>query len=264
MRPKHILITSQGLSADITQEIADDLALANSLFIPQQNVNSIGLGKKGIIYAVRSIILRTFFKHQLSDQLFSMLDGDYIYLHKYTISLINHLYNLNSRFNFSEDYSTIYWENEDSVLILTQPRVTLEIPTDEELECFVPNNESAGSFSTDIEELKDALNFFEGFYAGSVWKPIRFEISAGKEVELKYTHPSANITKALSASGTQDGTFALDSETLKKTLAKVKDKRDERDEPLTAEFTYEDGRLGVHCTIGDSYDIIFALLTEEE
>ena len=263
-RKKEILDAK--LSMEVTEEIADDLALTNSLFVPQQDVNSIGLGKEGLIYAVRSVILRTRFTSALPDDLFANLDPDedYIYLHKYMIGFINHVFGSNPVFNFSSDYSTIYWEDESSSTFLTQPSRELAIPSDEDIESFVPAAGQGGSFSVDTNTLKESLGFFDGFYVGSVWKPIRFESTANKEVVVRYKHPTADITKSLPAIPSTDGEFTLDSDTVRRVMMKVRDKRPEKTTPLEAVFTFDDNAPGVLCEIDNYYSIVFCKLSDEE
>lgn len=254
------------LSMEVTEEIADDLALTNSLFVPQQDVNSIGLGKEGLIYAVRSVILKTRFTSALPDDLFINLDPDedYIYLHKYMIGFINHVFGSNPVFNFSSDYSTIYWEDESSSTFLTQPSRELAIPSDEDIESFVPAAGQGGSFSVDTNTLKESLGFFDGFYVGSVWKPIRFESTANKEVVVRYKHPTADITKSLPAIPSTDGEFTLDSDTVRRVMMKVRDKRPEKTTPLEAVFMFDDDAPGVLCEIDNYYSIVFCKLSDEE
>lgn len=263
-RKKEILDAK--LSMEVTEEIADDLALTNSLFVPQQDVNSIGLGKEGLIYAVRSVILKTRFTSALPDDLFVNLDPDedYIYLHKYMIGFINHVFGSNPVFNFSSDYSTIYWEDESSSTFLTQPSRELAIPSDEDIESFVPAIGQGGSFSVDTNTLKESLGFFDGFYVGSVWKPIRFESTANKEVVVRYKHPTADITKSLPAIPSTDGEFTLDSDTVRRVMMKVRDKRLEKTTPLEAVFTFDDDAPGVLCEIDNYYSIVFCKLSDEE
>ena len=263
-RKKEILDAK--LSMEVTEEIADDLALTNSLFVPQQDVNSIGLGKEGLIYAVRSVILKTRFTSALPDDLFVNLDPDedYIYLHKYMIGFINHVFGSNPVFNFSSDYSTIYWEDESSSTFLTQPSRELAIPSDEDIESFVPAVGQGGSFSVDTNILKESLGFFDGFYVGSVWKPIRFESTANKEVVVRYKHPTADITKSLPAIPSTDGEFTLDSDTVRRVMMKVRDKRPEKTTPLEAVFTFDDDAPGVLCEIDNYYSIVFCKLSDEE
>ena len=259
-------ILKDNLHIDITDEIADDLHLANSLFIPQQDVNSIGLGKDGLIYAVRSVILKAHFTSDLDEDFFSNLDPseDYVYLHRYLIGLIHYIYSSNHTFNFSSDYSTMYWEDDTSAVYITQPPRELAIPSDEELSSFVPTTGTGGSFSVDAEFLKNSLGFFDGFYVGSVWKPIRFESIANKEVIVRYKHPTADITKSLPAVSDRDGEFTLDSDTVRRILMKVSDKRLDKTTPLEAVFTFDDDAPGVLCEIGDYYSIVFCKLNDDE
>ena len=167
-------------------------------------------------------------------------------------------------FNCSSDYSTIYWEDENSSTFLTQPSRELAIPSDEDIESFVPAAGQGGSFSVDTNTLKESLGFFDGFYVGSVWKPIRFESTANKEVIVRYKHPTADITKSLPAIPSTDGEFTLDSDTVRRVMMKVRDKRVEKTTPLEAVFTFDDDAPGVLCEIDNYYSIVFCKLSDEE
>ena len=259
-------ILKDDLCIEVTDEMSDDMYLANSLFIPQQDVNSIGLGKDGLIYAVRSVILKARFTNSIDEKFFNNLDPaeDYVYLHRYLVGLFHFIQPSNPMFYFSSDYSTMYWEDDTSAIYITQPPRELAIPSDEELSSFVPAPGVGGSFSVDAEFLKNSLGFFDGFYVGSVWKPIRFESIANKEVVVRYKHPTADITKALPSMSDTDGEFVLDSDTVRKILMKVRDKRLDKTEPLEATFTFDNEAPGVLCEIGNYYNIVFCKLNDDE
>ena len=61
-----------------------------------------------------------------------------------------------------------------------------------------------------------------------------------------------------------DGEFVLDSDTVRKILMKVKDKRVDKTTPLEAVFTFDDDSPGVLCEIGDYYSIVFCKLNDDE
>ena len=208
----------------ITDEIVDALNFADSLFTAQSTqVNSIGLGRKDIMYADRATVMKIYLQSSLSDDLFFDNEGnsigDYIFIHSLTIKLFNFLVKTSSEVYFTTDYGTLYWEDDSTQIFLVSEDRKVALPTAEEFEGIKPspNNE----FEVNTDTLKKSLDFFAGFYEGSVWKPVTFNVIPGKEVMLYYRHPSAEITKALSgAQGNVEGAFTVDSETLKKVIGK--------------------------------------------
>ena len=256
-------IKSENLLLELNDDVIGDLNLAGSLFVTQGNVNSIGLGKTGVIYADRATILRTEFLEFLPESLFTgNTDDGYIYIHQYILGLFGILYKENPHIYFSNDYSIIYWESDDKELMYTSPYRELAIPTDSQLESLVPQNTDS-SFDVDIETLKNSLDFFNGFYEGSVWKPITFNCVANKETVMRYKHPSADIIKALPNTCAYDGTFILDSESIKKILSKIRDKREDKEEPLNVIFNFDNDSPGILCTIGNYCNVIFAKLEDD-
>ena len=257
-------IMDLGLKLTLTDEIISDFNLASSLFINQGRVNSIGLSKNGVIYADRSTILKTTFTSPIEDNLFKCVeDGeDYFYIHSQLISLMNIIYKDNPDIYFSDNYEEIYWANDDVELVYIYANRDLAIPTDEQLEAFIPQNPDS-YFEVDLGIFKDALNFFNGFYEGSVWKPITFNCVANKEITMRYRHPSADITKELPCSCSTDGEFILESDAIKKVTSKVKDKREDKSEDMKIRVSYDDEAPGILCNIGDYCMVIFAKLEDD-
>lgn len=257
-------IMDLGLKLTLTDEIISDFNLASSLFINQGRVNSIGLSKNGVIYADRSTILKTTFTSPIEDNLLKCVeDGeDYFYIHSQLISLMNIIYKDNPDIYFSDNYEEIYWANDDVELVYIYANRDLAIPTDEQLEAFIPQNPDS-YFEVDLGIFKDALNFFNGFYEGSVWKPITFNCVANKEITMRYRHPSADITKELPCSCSTDGEFILESDAIKKVTSKVKDKREDKSEDMKIRVSYDDEAPGILCNIGDYCMVIFAKLEDD-
>ncbi len=58
--------------------------------------------------------------------------------------------------------------------------------------------------------------------------------------------------------------FVLDSDTVRKVLMKVTDKREDKTTPLEAKFIFDDDAPGVLCEIGNYYSIVFCKLNDDE
>ena len=248
----------------LTDDVMDDLSLASGLFISQSDVNSIGLGKKGVIYADRATILRTKFNNPIDDVFFTNLneDEEYVYIHEYLIGLFQLLKRTNPEVSFNPSYDSFYWTDGVSEIILAQEFRELSIPTQEEINSIIPKNKDS-YFEVSLEELKNALDFFTGFYEDSAWKPLTFTSVANKEISLRYNHNQSDITKELSVVCGYDGSFILGSDSVRKIAMKVKDRREDTTDPLMVRFTFDNEALGVHCEIGNFCDVIFAKLEDD-
>ena len=258
-------ITKSGLVLDLNEDILGDFNLVSNLFASQGSVNSVGLGKNGIIYADRATILKTEFVTSIPDDLFESLadDESYIYIHHYLLSLFPYLAKENTKIYFSSNYDSIYWKSEDKELVYMSDYREIAIPDDDQLEGFIPQNKDS-LFELSISDFKDALDFFNGFYEGSAWRPITFVSTANKEITLRYRHPEADITKTLPCVCDYDGTFILESEALKKVMNKVRDKRgDSKEGPMIVKVNFDDDAPGVLCQVGDYCNVIFAKLEDD-
>lgn len=255
--------TIEGCQLEITNEILNDLNLASGLFISQGNVNSIGLGPEGIIYADRATILRTKFQNEIPMKFFKNLEEDekYVYLHQYVLSLIPLIYKDNPKIYFNNSYQTIYWQTDNMELYYVTDNIELAIPTDEQLDSIIPAEDSnCGEFEVDLGEFKDAVDFFSGFFTGSAWKPITFNSVANKELTMRYKQSEADITKTLNCTSDYEGSFILESESLRKVIGRVKSRDGEL---LTIKFRFDNDSPGVFCNIGECCNVIFAKLEDD-
>lgn len=202
-----------------TPEVVDALNFADSLFTSSTSqANSVGLGQCNVIYSDRSAVLKIALKDSLPSELF--IDSDYIYIHSTTIKLLNYLIPSSNELLFNEDFGTFYWEDVNSAIYMVSSDRKIALPSDEEFQAILPQGD--GCFNTKLTTLRQGLDFFTGFYEGSMWKPITFKAERGKEVLLHYHHPTAEITKELDGVvGTEDGIFTVDSETLRKIITKL-------------------------------------------
>lgn len=244
-------------------DVITNMQLVTSLFLNNSintGVNSIGLSKNNLIYADRVAIVKLTHEIPFDDNLFI---DEYINIHTFTANLITLLSKLNNNVLFNNDYGTIYWEDDNNKLCLASDIRRITIPDEETCNGILPNPDNQITFSVALPTLKEGIDFFNGFYEGTNWKPITFNVIANKEVSLYYKHPTTEVTKVLqNAISDGDGTFMIDSELLKKIINKAKDKF--IDNPDTqAIFTFDNESAGIHCTIEDKYDIIFGKFLDD-
>lgn len=244
-------IASNKLS--LQADLAEAISATSSMFSSAGHNNAIALKRKSIMYADRSIVLEASFDNAIE----FIKEGEAVELHKYSAGFMLQALKFGSDFFFSDDKSTIYWQSTDgnmSVVLITEA-CEIAIPTSDELASIRPT--SGGSFDIDHRELYNALEFFNGFYEASVWKPITFDIGL-KETRLHYKHPTTEISKELNVSANAISNFAIGSENLSRLLSQSIDRSGASE--LKVHFEYDSTSAGVRCIVGDYYDITFAKL----
>jgi hypothetical protein len=201
------------------------------------------------MYADRSIIL------EVNHNAAADSDAD-IYLHKYTVGLISLISRMSNVFVFDADYNFVYWRDASCKLVIASDPREIAFPSRDDIQALTP---SASTFEVSQAKLLSGLDFFNGFYASSSWKPITLtEVEEG--LLLNYAHPTAEISKVVditSTSETRNVSFSIMSEMLEKLL----ERSNELIPDELATFTYDENGAGVLCTVGSMYTIIFAKIT---
>lgn len=236
----------------LTEELIAAISITTSMFSSVGRNNAIALFKNHVMYSDRSIVL----KAKLEDTL--PLSDEKVILHRFTAGVLPFLFKEHPVIQFVDDFEILFWDDGGGTsLVLVSEPCEISLPTNEELQAISPG-ENSGVLEVPHTNLQMCLNFFNGFYEASVWKPITFQISANKEASLYYRHPTTEITKALANPGDKDGEFIVGSETLMKLVNKAVDTLDEG----TVIFRYDDEAPGVSCNIASLYEVVFAKLTE--
>lgn len=238
----------------ITPTLLNSLNFVDTLFSNQSSqVNSIGLNKKNIIYSDRATVLKI---NLTSDAFLENLiipnNEEYIFIHSNTIKLFNLLFKTSGVMYFTDTYDDLYWEDEDSSLYMILEERKVALPTQEEFESIKPQD--AGQFEISLGSIKNGLDFFTGFYEGSMWKPITFEIFPNKEISLHYKHPIAEITKTLNnVVGSKESIFTIDSETLRKILNRASENTG------SVIFSYDEDAPGIYILMGNCEAVLSKL-----
>lgn len=245
----------------LNEELLSGLSFVDSLFTAQGRVNSVGLGINNIVYSDRALVVKSYLSKNFPEELFSSLSDDsYIYLHTAIIKLLPLLYKTNANIYFSGDYNILYWNDNNTEIYIASPDREVVLPTEEEFKNIQPPSGSP-TFSIDPEVLSNCLEFFDGFYEGSAWKPITFNINANKDISLYYRHPTTEITKILpGVVCNTDGSFAIDSEMLKKVINRVKDS----DAEEKVNITFDEDAPGIYLSADiTGYEAVFSKLSGE-
>lgn len=247
----------EGNELVLTEELADTISVATSMLSAAAHNNAIALNADSVMYADRSIV----FQAKLQESIATLAGRGSVDLHKYTVGFLVWAMKFNNVFHFSDDFQQVYWVSDSGdscmTVLLTSEPCEIAIPTPEELQAIQPAGET-GSMVIDHRELAYALEFFNGFYEASVWKPITFTLSASGASKLYYKHPTTEISKELDAKVTLDCDFALSSENMSKILNRSIALTENK--PLDVQFTYDEDAAGVRCVIGDYFDVVFAKL----
>ena len=210
-------IQQAGLHLVLTEELINDFVLANSLFVVQGHTNSIGLASSDVMYADRSVVLKMNLENPVEEEFFENLTGDsHVYLHSSFLELFNHIFEYDPNVHFSSDYDLIFWTDNVSSIIMASPEHEIALPDDDDWEEIRPKDPNS-YFVTKVSTVNSDLDFFVGFYESSQWKPLTFNVSQQNGVTMVYKHPTAEVKKELEVSAcTADGSFKIDSETLKR------------------------------------------------
>lgn len=252
----------------MTPEIRNYFDLANSLFTTQARINSIGVSQTNVMYADKNCIVKENLSEPLSDDLFMCLDPEdnHIYLHTFTVKIMDILKDFNNVFYFNDEYELMVWEDDNTNLVIFSDDKNISLPTDKQLESFLPKDKEA-YFEVSLSDLKNSLAFFVGFYSSETWQPIRFTIEKDKDIILSYNHPTSEITKTLiGVRGTKEGSFLIDSEVLRKILAKLDCKDFEEEPVIRINYDEKDSgndAPGVYGTLGTTYEFLISKLLDD-
>ncbi len=248
---------------ELNEDIIESLTLADSLFTAQASsaINSVGLGMYDIMYADRSVVLKILLNEALPSELFEdLVNEDHIFIHSYLIKLLSLVYRFDNNTYFTPDYSTFYWEDDNTSILLISEDRKVALPSTEEFEGIKPSDSTSG-FEVLPSTLKNGLNFFTGFYDGSVWKPLTFKAVVNKEVDLYYRHPTTEITKILNDTiSTSNGEFTIDSETLRKIVSKICDKFPKDD--VLIKFNFDEEAPGIYMEVPGLYEVVLSKLED--
>ena len=256
INPKHRI--------SLTQELINNVNLFNYVFNSSFNTNAIGLTQEYIMYSDRNVVIKSTLSERLSDDLFDTTTSEspYIYLHVDTLKLLILLSSFRNDYMFDDSYDILYWEDDNTKLIFNNETKMCALPDNDQYEGIKPHDTNV-TFSISVSELDNTLDFFDGIYVESNWKPLNFETLAGHNVNVRYTHPTTDASKEIEGCVSNfTGSFLIDADTLKKILTKIKDfGLAESDVVFNYdEDTCEEPAVGVMIHIGDKFEAVISKL----
>lgn len=264
-------IKDKGVQLQLSPEFMTFSKKAMSFMGVNIKNNSIAVYPDHLIYADRTIIYR---ENGTANYGNSKLD--FFSLHKNVLSLFEFLEQTDVVY-YDEATRTVCWEHpyvKNFRFIIMVETCNISIPSDSDLEAITPDALRRTRLGIKVSKLKEAIEFFSGMYEASIWKPITFEWTDQKILNLKYQHPTTDINKVLDVEEIIEQTqpeienaeFILISDALKTTIEPLSD-----DDQVTLEFNDakpdEQNGAGVRFYLENSsgqrdLDVVFAKLTE--
>ena len=232
----------------VNEALESFLKASNSLMANTSADSSVFLSKESGIYADRSVV-------------FIAKDIDFnnnkdIFLHNNSIKFCQVTKGNNNFYTFLEEANAIRWTSENQLIrtYFVQSEADLALPSDEDLESITPKADNSMKISVGI--LLNAIEFFNGFYEGSIWKPLDFTVEAGSsQIKLSYSHSSAEIEKFIDAESDfkYNQKFSIASDSIKSILSVVNS-----DSEVT--FIFEKDAPGILMTVDNFWCLLADIL----
>jgi len=250
----------------LSTELINNVNLFNYVFNASLNANAIGLTRDYIMYSDRSVVIKSTLTEKLPEALFdgTSKDEPYVYLHVDAMKLLTLLSQYRNEFSFDASFDVLYWEDENTRLIFSNEAKICALPTKAQYEEICPQDKSV-TFEISPEKLKETLEFFNGIYVETSWKPLEFVTEAGKNVVVKYKHPTTEAEKEIDGVvSNYTGSFLVDAETLRKIVTKIGD-FNLNDTNLVINYdeaTCQEPARGIFVKIGDNFEAVVSKLVD--
>lgn len=255
-----------GHHIEMTEDIINKMNLFSYLFDMSSRVNAVGFSKTHAFYSDRSIVVKDALAEPFNDAMFEGIEDEdgYIYLHSDAMKLMSMLHLYKNGFDFDSSYSVLFWNDDDTSLIYQNDDKNVVLPNEEQWEGIKPQDQNV-SFNVSINQLGSVVDFFNGIYVETGWKPLEIACVAGKTVEANYRNPLAEASKEFEGvTCPYTGKFVVDADTLRKIISKEKDIV-----ASNAEVSFifdEDGcqspAPGILIKIGDDFEAVMSKLSE--
>lgn len=187
-----------GSTISITQDLLDFIHISSTYMSAINKNNSIAIYNDRLVYADRTIVLRL-----TTSVLETPLTEEPLLVHKFILSFLEFVASDTASFVINEDRSSILWKSGDDdnfwAIIAIDP-CNIAIPEQTDIEAITPEATSQQIALIKPTRFSEAIDFFNGLFEASVWKPITFfwkSDSGDQSIKLTYQHPSTEVEKNL-------------------------------------------------------------------
>jgi len=187
-----------GSQVTITQDLLDFVHISSTYMSTINKNNSIAIYNDRLVYADRTIVLKLATK-----VLEAQITDEPILIHKFVLGFLEFVASDTPSFMIDENRSTVLWksgEDEDFWAIISIDPCNIAIPEQADIENIIPEASLQQIALIKPARFTEAIDFFNGLFEASVWKPITFfwnYNSGDQKIKLTYQHPTTEVEKDL-------------------------------------------------------------------
>lgn len=187
-----------GSSVSITQDLLDFVHISSTYMSTINKNNSIALYNDHLVYADRTIVLTL-----NTEVLEAQITDEPILIHKFVLGFLEFVASDTPSFIVDEARQSILWksgEDDNFWAIISIDPCNIAIPEQSDIEAIIPEEDSQQVALIKPSRFTEAIDFFNGLFEASVWKPITFfwnYNSGSQKIKLSYQHPSTEVEKDL-------------------------------------------------------------------
>jgi hypothetical protein len=187
-----------GSQVSITQDLLDFVHISSTYMSTINKNNSIAIYNDRLVYADRTIILKLATK-----VLESTIVNEPILIHKFVLGFLEFVASDTPVFMIDEARSSILWksgEDDNFWAIIAIDPCNIAIPDQSDIDSIIPEKTAQQVALIKPNRFVEAIDFFNGLFEASVWKPITFfwnYNSGDQKIKLSYQHPTTEVEKDL-------------------------------------------------------------------
>ena len=187
-----------GATINVTEDFRNFISIASTYMSTINKNNSVAIFNDKMMYADRTIVLSLATKVLEDD-----IADEPILMHKFILNFIEFVAGDTPAFIIDEQRETILWksaEDDNFWAILSIDPCSIAIPQQADIDMITPEDTKQQTVIIKPSRMMEAIDFFNGLFEASVWKPITFfwnYNNADQKIKLTYHHPSTEVEKDL-------------------------------------------------------------------
>lgn len=187
-----------GSKVSITQDLLDFIHISSTYMSTINKNNSIAIYNDRLVYADRTIVLKL-----VTEVLESKIVNEPILVHKFVLGFLEFVASDTPSFMIDEGRTVILWksgEDDNFWAIISIDPCNIAIPDQADIDSIIPEKSAQQIALIKPARFTEAIDFFNGLFEASVWKPITFFWNyngSNQKIKLSYQHPSTEVEKDL-------------------------------------------------------------------